>query len=153
MTTHTRGRPFAAAVRLTGLAWVLLVAAATRADTPRAEFKFDFGPGKVEPGYTQVLPTTVYSKELGYGFEPGSNVTGIDRGGDALRGDFCTSDKPDKPFYFSVAVPEGNYRVTVTLGDPQGESTTTIKAELRRLMLEHVHTDAGHFQTRTFVVN
>jgi len=39
------------------------------------------------------------------------------------------------PFYFSVAVPEeGNYRVTVMLGDRDAESVTTVKAELRRLM-------------------
>jgi hypothetical protein len=50
-------------------------------------------------------------------------------------------------------VPEGNYLVTVTLGDPNGTSTTTIKAELRRLMLEHAQTQVGHFATNTFAVN
>jgi lysophospholipase L1-like esterase len=75
----------------------------------------------------------------------------VERGGkDALRGDFCTSDKP---FFFSVALPEGNYNVTVTLGDAAGASTTTIKAELRRLLLEEVHTAKGRFATRTFTVN
>src|SRR5213595_3126746 len=77
-----------------------------RAQTKRADrpaLKFDFGPGKLARGYTQVLPTTVYSKELGYGFEPGASVQCLDRGGrDPVRGDFCTSDKP---FYFSVALP------------------------------------------------
>jgi len=58
------------------------------------------------------------------------------------------------PFYFSVAVPEeGNYRVTVTLGDRDAESVTTVKAELRRLMLEHVRVPAGKFETRSFIVN
>ena len=75
----------------------------------------------------------------------------IGRGGDdPLRSGFVTSDKP---FYFSVAVPEGNYKVTATLGDPEGESTTTIKAELRRLMLEHVHTKNEEFAVRSFIVN
>ncbi|HYX40720.1 MAG TPA: GDSL-type esterase/lipase family protein, partial [Pyrinomonadaceae bacterium] len=114
-------------------------------------YRFDFGPGRVASGYTQILPTTIYSKELGYGFEPGPTVSCVERGGkDALRGDFCTSDKP---FYFSVALPEGNYNVTVTLGDADGESATTIKAELRRLMLEEVRTTKGRFATRTFTVN
>ena len=117
----------------------------------RTSLKFDFGPGKVATLYTQVLPTSIYTKELGYGFEPGANIMCLDRGGkDALRRDFCTSDKP---FYFSVALPEGNYNVTVTLGDATGESHTTIKAELRRLMVEHVHTLTGKLATRTFVVN
>jgi lysophospholipase L1-like esterase len=114
-------------------------------------FRFHFGPGKVPPGYTQILPQTTYTKTLGYGFEPGAEIQCIDRGGkDSLRNSFCASDKP---FFFSVALPEGNYRVTVTLGDARGESTTTIKAELRRLMLERVQTPFGQFATRTFVVN
>ena len=110
-----------------------------------AALKFDFGSGKVAPGYQQVTAETAYSKERGYGFEPGANLTAVDRGGDALRGDFITSDSA---FHFTARVPhEGNYRVTVTLGDANGESTTTIKAELRRLMVEKVHTARGQFQT------
>jgi lysophospholipase L1-like esterase len=118
----------------------------------RTSLKFAFGPGKVPSGYTQVLPTTAYTNGLGYGFEPGAQVTAVDRGGDdPLRSHFITSDKP---FFFSVKVPEeGNYRVTVTLGDQAGETTTTIKAELRRLMAENVHTAPGKFETVSFIVN
>lgn len=113
--------------------------------------RFDFGPGKVEPGYTRVLPGETYNKDRGYGFEPGGTIRGVDRGRpDALRGDFCTSERP---FFFSVAVPEGNWRVTVTLGDAEGPSSTVLKAELRRLMLERVTTAPGQFATRSFVVN
>ncbi len=112
--------------------------------------KFDFGPGKVKGGYRQVLATTFYTKELGYGFEPGAQVACFDRGGDPLRGDACTSSAP---FYFSVALPEGNYDVTVTFGDRANETVTTVKAELRRLMLEEVRTAKGRFETRTFTVN
>src|SRR4029077_18132958 len=46
----------------------------------------------------------------------------------------CTSDKP---FFFSVPIPEGNYRITVVLGGPQA-SVTTVRAEGRRLMLEKI---------------
>lgn len=122
--------------------------AAGRSSTPA--LKFDFGPGKVKEGHKQVLPTTLYTKELGYGFEPGAQMSCEDRGGDALRGDFCTAAAP---FYFSVALPEGNYDVTVTFGDRAGESVTTVKAELRRLMLEEVRTSRGRSETRTFTVN
>ena len=58
----------------------------------------------------------------------------------------------NKPFLFSVSVPEGVYRVTVTLGDAQGTSTTTVKAEARRLMLEKVETGKRKIETRTFNV-
>jgi lysophospholipase L1-like esterase len=94
----------------------------------------------------------MYSDDLGYGFEPGAQLTAVHRGGgDPLRDDFITSDTP---FYFSVKVPEeGNYKVTVTLGDREAESVTTVKAELRRLMLERVRLAPGKFETQSFIVN
>ncbi len=129
----------------------LVMTAACCAQADRSSFKFDFGSGKVKPGYTQVLPTTIYTGKLGYGFHRGSVVSAVDRGGDnALRSDFCTGDSP---FFFSVDVPQGNFRVTVTLGDKASESTTTVKAESRRLMLEKVRTAPGEFAVRTFTVN
>jgi lysophospholipase L1-like esterase len=50
-------------------------------------------------------------------------------------------------------VPEGNFEVTIVLGDGRKGSTTTVKAELRRLEIEELHTVAGRFATRSFVVN
>ncbi len=141
-------------LRLILIAVMLLVCAATDQRAKPAvtlSWKFDFGPGSVARGYQQVTAQNIYSRESGYGFEPGAQITCLDRGGkDPLRSDFCTSDQP---FYFSVALPEGNYNVTVALGDAAGESATTVKAELRRLMIEKVETRRGRFQTRTFTVN
>lgn len=120
-------------------------------DSEPATFRYDFGPGKVEPGYKQVTCSMEYNKERGYGFISKKPVTGVNRKGkNALRSDFCTSDKP---FYFVMDLPEGNYEVRVTLGDRKGESATTVKAESRRLMLENVETARGEFKTETFVVN
>ncbi len=114
-------------------------------------YRFDFGPGKVATGYKQVTAQTIYSKDLGYGFEAGATVTCTDRvEGDVVRSDNCSSDKP---FYFSVAVPEGNYSVRITFGDLRSSTLTTVKAELRRLMLERVETQPGKFVTRTVNVN
>ena len=121
------------------------------APLPPISFKFDFGPGKVQDGYTQVLPEDVYSAEKGYGFDFGSKPIGLDRGGsDALRSDFITSQEP---FFFSVAVPEGNYKVTVTLGDAEGETKTTIRTEVGRLMIPLIETVPGKFETRTVIAN
>lgn len=61
--------------------------------------------------------------------------------------------EPGQPRLFSVKLPEGNYRVTVTLGDPKRVSVTTIKAESRRLMLDAVAVPQGKTVTRSFVVN
>ncbi|HWZ00541.1 MAG TPA: rhamnogalacturonan acetylesterase [Edaphobacter sp.] len=67
----------------------------------------------------------------------------------AVEGKACTSDKP---FFFSVPVPEGNYRITVVLGGPQA-SVTTVRAEGRRLMLEKIPTAANASVTKTFDTN
>jgi lysophospholipase L1-like esterase len=109
-----------------------------------SEFKFDFGVGSSEAGYRKVLPATFFSKETGYGFDCGSQVEVVPQGR-------CITAK--KPFFFSIALPEGNYRVTVTFGDATSGTTNTVKAESRRLMLEQVITAAGKFTTRTFAVN
>ncbi|MBE7172748.1 MAG: rhamnogalacturonan acetylesterase [Williamsia sp.] len=114
-------------------------------------WKFDFGPGKTEKGYTQVLPSAKYSDQTGYGFYGSAPIEGVDRkGADALRTDYCTSQQP---FFFTVKLPEGNYRVKVISGDEQGASVTTIKAECRRLMVEKVETQRGRFQTSDFNVH
>ena len=98
--------------------------AAVAACAQPAPFSTKFDPGPL---------TSLYSDSLGRGFEPGGSASA---------------------FAYSFRVPEeGNYKVIVTLGDPSAESTTTVKAELRRLMLEQVHVAAGGSETRSFLVN
>jgi beta-galactosidase len=112
---------------------------------------FVFGPGAVQPGAERVVAATTYSRERGFGFLEASGITCVDRKSpDPRLTGFCTSAAP---FRFVVDLPEGNYRVSVTLGDAEGESLTTVRAESRRLMLEHVATARGAFTTRTFTVN
>ena len=83
----------------------------------------------------------LYSADRGYGFRPTlANGTG----------QVCAADHP---FLFDVALPEGNYDVSVTLGDPTRAAETTVRAESRRLMLERVRTSPGEFVTRRFTVN
>jgi len=108
-----------------------LLASAAWAQQP-LRFAFD---GKPATGEVQVQSDTPYSRERGYGFEPDDkrNAAGL-------------------PYFFSVDLPEGNYRVTATLGGPQA-SDTTIKAELRRLQLDSVKLPAGSTQTQSFIVN
>jgi lysophospholipase L1-like esterase len=118
-------------------------------DEPAGSRRFEFGPGPAAAGATAVPPDAVYSRTQGYGFEAPAAIREVaDGAGDA--GGFVTGDTA---FRFSVAVPEGNYRVTVTLGDRKGESRTTVKAENRRLMLERIPTAAGQVWTGSFLVN
>lgn len=78
-----------------------------------------------------------YSEEAGYGY-------------DLVE----TPAKDSKsPFFFSVRVPDGNYKVTVRLGSRKQAGITTVRAESRRLFIESVPTKKKEFIERTFIVN
>ena len=81
----------------------------------------------------------------------GPDSAGFDRGTqpEILQSTACSSSKP---FFFSAPLPEGNYKVTVTLGGSL-DATTTVKAESRRLVLLNVHTGAGEHVSESFIVN
>jgi fibronectin type 3 domain-containing protein len=122
------------ALLLAGFSTLAMVATAHAADA----WHFTFGAAK--SGYTAVQADMAYDGKRGFGFEPGADVKSA---GVLTAG---------TPFYFTADVPEGNYNVTVKLGSNLA-SNTTIKSELRRLMLENVNTAAGATETRTFTVN
>ncbi len=120
-------------------------------DTSKTNYKFDFGPGKIENDYTQVTYDMIYNKERCFGFYNNSTIKSITRTSDnALYSDFCTSNKP---FIFIVDVAEGNYNVKIIIGDLEGDSYTTIKAEARRLIYEKIHTSFGEIKTLMFTTN
>src|SRR5581483_11811775 len=54
---------------------------------------------------------------------------------------------------FAAAVGEGNYHVRIVFGSLAAASSTTVKAESRRLMIEKVDTAPGKFETREFTLN
>jgi lysophospholipase L1-like esterase len=107
-----------------------------------SHIQFSFGTNKPASGFTVVQVTNLFHHGAAFGFAPGASVR--------EQGDCVTSDRP---FLFSVKLTEGNYAVSLTLGDVAGESSTTVKAEARRLMLENVHTAKGEIVTREFTVN
>ena len=59
----------------------------------------------------------------------------------------------ERPFYLSVPVEDGNYKVTVTLGNKKKAAQTVVRAESRRLMVENCLTKKGKFETYSFIVN
>lgn len=113
--------------------------------------RFDFGSGKTKKGWTQVTVSSVYSAEKGFGLIPSGEIVSGETGvKDPLSGDFLSSKKP---FYFVFDLPEGHYQVVLTLGgNPEG-SSTAVKAESRRLMLENVKTSKGETIRKTIVVD
>ncbi len=106
-----------------------------------AEWKFNFEPGQTPPGYTAITTQTRYESSQGYGF----------LGAPPAPADTASSDT--RVSIFAVDVEEGNYDVSLRFGDPTSATSTTIKAESRRLMLEKVATAPGKYETRTFTVN
>lgn len=103
-------------------------------------FKFDFGGDRNESGFITITSISKFDKKVGYGFMDISDLKSVENGGNALTGDFITSNKP---FYFSVAIPEGNYDIQLNLGDTKGTSETTVRVENRRMMLNNVKTKKG----------
>ena len=83
-------------------------------------------------------PQPVYNEQDGYGYDV---LPAPDK------------KKPAEPFYFSVKVPDGNYRVKVVLGGKKG-GNTTVRAEGRRLLMDNILTPkAKDTQEVEFTVN
>lgn len=84
---------------------------------------------------TKVQPT--YSEQTGYGY-------------DVLP---APAKNSSEPWYFSIKVPDGNYKVRVTLGSNKRAANTTVRAENRRLMEENINTKKKELKTFEFIVN
>ena len=72
-----------------------------------------------------------------------------------LVGNFnsSTACQSDEAFEFWVELPERNYKVKVVLGDMEKPTSTTIKAESRRLMAMEHETSAGQIDTLDLLIN
>lgn len=105
-----------------------IAAAVILAHQAVSQTTFDFDMTKNQP---------VYSDSVGYGFDLIQNP----------------EKKKDQPFYFSVKVPDGNYKVKVELGSKKKAANTTVRAENRRLFVENAYTKKGEIATFEFVVN
>lgn len=96
--------------------------------------------GAAKPGEISLVPAAMV-------FDP---VAGFDlQTVPTIANGICSSDKP---LFFSIAVPEGNYRITLNLGG-KAASVTTVRGEERRLFVENLAIAAGKTATRTFDIN
>ena len=103
-------------------------------------WSFRFVPEKraAQSGQILVQPADRYTAASDYGFDFIASPERLDR---------------QTPFYFSVRVPDGNYRVTVWLGSKKRAAVTTVRAESRRLFVENLATRKGEVRTETFIVH
>lgn len=112
----------------------LLAATAIEAQT----FKFDFTTGKnAKEGYTLITPADRYTPEKGYGYDLQPSP----------------EKKSNAPFFFSVSLPDGNYRVTAIIGSKRTAAETSVRGESRRLFFENLKTKKGELKPCSFVIN
>ncbi len=115
-----------------------------------AEWKFDFGIGGAESGYTKVQADTRYEQGRGFGFTEVSRVTARDRKEpEPLKRDLCIPADAS----FRVDVPNGNYTISILMGDWILPACTTLKASPGRLLFRNRTVSAGQFVRETIAVN
>lgn len=108
-------------------------------------WRFDMGNCKdLHSDWKQVTPESEYSSLRAYGWDFGT-ASSVVNSGDGIMS--------RRPLLFSVNMPEGLYSVRVRLGGADEATTTSVKAESRRLMLESIHLPAGEVSEYHFLVH
>jgi lysophospholipase L1-like esterase len=106
-------------------------------------WRFECSASTPPPGIVRLSAATLYKEPATqFGFDLNTLPASFADGS-------CTGDRP---FFFSVAAPDGNYRVTLVLGGPTA-STTTVRAESRRLFVDQMEVAARGSSRVVFNVN
>lgn len=83
-----------------------------------------------------------------------SEQSGSDNAAAAYRREMVKPQWESDGGYITLrGVPDGNYRVTVTVGNRKKAGVTTLRGESRRLFFENVPTAKGEFKELVFVIN
>lgn len=132
-------------------------AAALLAPADDGSWRFDFGTATspVAEGYQQVLTTSLYTAEAGWGVTVPDGITLFDRNrtgnrtpADPVAEDFVAGT--DWGFALD-GVPAGDYDVTVSIGDAlAGTSSTNATLTLEGAAQTRLNTDKGGTTTQTF---
>ncbi|MCD8261357.1 MAG: rhamnogalacturonan acetylesterase [Bacteroides sp.] len=113
--------------------WVVSCTLLLAACTPKEDYLFRYTYDGGEE--IKITAENIYTPEKRFGFDRETLAGG------------------DDPFYFSVDVPDGNYKVTLEIGSKKDAGRTTVRGESRRLFFNDLHTAKGEIITRTFVIN
>ena len=122
----------------------LPVSAHVKPDRPALRIEAPLGGGSCD------VPPAVPARTYRFAGKPGSGEIAVSPG-QVFAGGY--GFEPGDPQRFSVALPEGEYRVTVTFGGARVPANTVIEAESRRLMMPRIHGEPRELLTRSFVVN
>ena len=113
--------------------------------TLTSSLRFDFGSfvSPVAPGYVRVMPSTAYASSAGYGWQAGQ-IWQVDRGlGTPLGRDLhYASDMT-----FALDVPDGDYRVVLTAGDPASYLHDQVGVYLEAVQVDTITTARGQVAT------
>ena len=115
-------------------------------------FRFDFGTGAspVESGYTEVHHATAYAAATGYGWSDTTGLDSRDRGApDDLKRDFVFDDVDHT---FQVDVTNGDYKVTVIMGDNDFQHDNQDVYAEGILVIEGLDNAVGEFIERVFYI-
>ncbi|NGM73325.1 rhamnogalacturonan acetylesterase [Sphingobacterium sp. SGL-16] len=114
---------------------LLLLILSTNLVLAQSRQVFDFTQKKSkEKDVVRINEPVSFKKEIGYGFDLNTK--------DAVQ--FLKNKKhstlfSDKPFYFSTAVEEGNYKVTIEYRGVENQTIySTVRSESRRWSLDHI---------------
>ena len=122
--------------------WLVVLIASACFSQNTIDHAFDFSIHKTLANAIAFSSSLPYNDAVGYGFDFGTAYkTSFTEHGLVTAG----------PIYFSVKVPEGSYKVTVTLSGKNTE--TTIKAESKRLFIPQLKVDSNKSITTSFIVN
>ncbi len=106
--------------------------------TEAQTYKFDFTDSKkVKSGYIKIGENDTFSVNNKYGFD--------------LLKSIKVNDV--EPFFFSIALPDGNYHITAIIGGKKRKAETSIRGESRRLFFENIETKKGELKKCSFVIN
>ncbi len=116
-------------------------------DAASSSYKFDFGGGKVAPGYIGVSAAEAHTNIKGYGFNTPSSMKNVKSSGKGLHSDavqFITSGTKSTNT-FNMDLPNGLYEVSVTLGD-------TVKASVAAEEVYQIMNMTGNNPTDKFQI-
>jgi lysophospholipase L1-like esterase len=112
-------------------------------------YRFSFGADAPDPEFVQVLQETHYDSMLKFGYVSGNELSRDEDKRDSLPGDCFLPPIPT----FLLDLPDGNYIVSVTFGNPNQHSELTVKSGPGRLMLENVKAEPGQSVRVSFAVH
>lgn len=130
------------------IAFFLWLCNSVQAQDVRKEFRFDQATPAGGSEAIWMVEPEAYDPARGYGFDLNTEADV-----QIVRHKKVGVLQSDKPFYFSVKVPEGNYRVTLLYSGGNRKAYSTVRSESRRLHLQRIPVPKKKESEQSFIVH